>query len=128
MRTFYEEMRAWLNYLDVEGILGGRCTDTGDSSEYWPQQLVNQWLGYIDDAYSEIEPLKNTDPDTYKMLERHIRLESMMPRYMAIRYYIGSYSSSEQQKMKSEFAADCGDLGITKVREMGDISVLIGDW
>ncbi|MGN1077665.1 MAG: DUF4838 domain-containing protein [Candidatus Gallimonas sp.] len=128
MRTFYEEMRAWLNYLDVEGILGGRCTDTGDSSEYWPQQLVNQWLGYIDDAYSEIEPLKITDPDTYKLLERHIRLESMMPRYMAIRYYIGSYSSSEQQKMKSEFAADCGDLGITKVREMGDISVLIGDW
>lgn len=127
MRKMYEEVRTWLVHLDGEG-LGGRCSETGDSAEYWPQQLVQGWLDLIDRAYAEIEPLKETDPDKYALYARHINLESMMPRYMAIRYYPGSYTAMEQENMKRAFAADCVALNITHVREMAEISTLIGNW
>lgn len=127
MRKMYEELRTWLVHLDNEG-LGGRCSDTADSAEYWPQRLVAGWLDLIAEAYEEIEPLKETNPDKYEMYARHIKLESMMPRYMAISYYLGMYTSLQQDNMKQEFAEDCRELNITHVREMGAIDNLIGRW
>lgn len=127
MRKLYEEVRTWLVHLDNEG-LAGRCSDTADSAEYWPHRLVAGWLELVDEAYAEIEPLRQSDPEKYELYARHVKLESMMPRYMAISYHAGTYSSGTLETMRREFAADCGELNITHVREMGAISNLIGRW
>lgn len=128
MRKFYEELRTWLVYLDKEGLIGGKCSDSGDSSEFWPIGLLRQWMNYIDEAYEEIKPLQTSDPERYEQIADRINLESLMPRYMLISYYLLMFSSGEQQEMKQSFKSDCERLGVNKLSEGSDLSTLTGKW
>ncbi len=128
MRKFYEDLRTYLAYLDAEELLGGKTSETGVGASYWPLQLVQQWMGYVDEAYAEIEYLKDVDLDRYNKMHDHITLESLMPRYMLLSYYLSRFTSDEQAQMKESFKADCIKLNLTKLSESSDISKLIGTW
>ena len=72
--------------------------------------MLNEWLGYIDEAYESISHLEVSDPGLYKLLKDRITLESISPRYMIIELYSVYYSAEEYQEMLQSLKSRCNDV------------------
>ena len=89
---------------------------------------LEKTVGLIDEAYAAIEPLKVSNPDRYDVLAKHIKIESMFPRFALLRLYSGMYASTELYDLRTEFKADCQTLNITYVQEHTSIDTVFADW
>ncbi len=128
MRKMFNEMRAYLGELTSREGVGSKTGDLLDSATYWPIGLVDRWIGYCEEAKEEIAPLQQSDPEKHELFLDHITLESLMPRYMKLRFYNLSLGQKERTEMRSAFAADCRRLGVNKEAESTDIVGMIGKW
>ncbi len=97
MRQYYDELQAHLGYLAAENPvqINGYIREEIASLEYWPKETLQQWLGYIDEAYAAIEKYRDTDPERYAVLYKHILRESIFPRYAMLELHFGSYYADE---------------------------------
>ncbi len=131
MRKYYEELRVWMQSITqsgVHGITGSKHADWS-VAEYWPENLLEKWLGYIEQAKKEVEPLKQSDPELYQLIIDRITQESLTPRYMLLQFHSTThFSVNELAKAKSSFASDCRRLGVTRMAEGQDIELLISEW
>ena len=82
----------------------------------------------IDQAYQDIEPLRETDPERYATLYDRILVESMQFRYLMISIYYTEFSEAEILEMRNEFKYDFNRLGLTSYRESVDIAELWNEW
>ena len=123
MRKFYEDMRAHMKYLDKAGL-----TKDYFAAQNWPKELADRYLQYVEQAYKEIEKWKEEDQAYYRLLARHIKLESMTPRYWLLKYHSTKYTEDELRTMRREFAMDCRELNINRMEECRPIEELIGEW
>ena len=62
------------------------------------------------------------------MLEKHIRLESIFPRFALYRLYSGMYAATDLYNLRTEFKNDCKDFGITYVSETTSLDNVFADW
>ena len=112
MRVYYEEMVAHLEQLQVqypEVFYTARRTET-EKPEYWPLAKLQGWLDLCDQAYLAVEKYKNTDPELYQVLVKHIKIETLFPRFMICEYYSAYYTPEEKQAMRVSFYEDCTAL------------------
>ena len=112
MREYYELLIAHLEQLQVqypEVFYSARRTQT-EKPEYWPLAKLQGWLDLCDEAYLAVEKYKNTDPDLYAVLVKHIMIETIFPRFMICEYYSDYYSPEERQAMRVSFYEDCKAL------------------
>ncbi len=118
MRQYYDELQAHLTYLLYTNPTAfNRVTHAEIATiSFWPQQLLVQWLGYIDQAYQAIEKYQISNPTLYEALEKRIKIESIFLRYAQITLYSGSYPS-QLDEMRIAFKNDCEELGITQKAE-----------
>ncbi|MBO5215188.1 MAG: hypothetical protein J6B79_03280, partial [Clostridia bacterium] len=86
------------------------------------------WLGYLDEAYECIEPLKDTDPAKYGVLYKNILKESIFLRYAMLTIYQGTFSSEELYNERVAFKNDCMQVGIARVNEGGLLSAVYSTW
>ncbi len=130
MRKFFDELQAHLRYLEetYPAQINGNIYNNMENQEYWPQQLLERWLGYCDEAYAAIEKYKTEDPALYEVLYEHIKIETMFPRFALIRLHEGKYSDQVLYDMKVSFCNDARDLGITNQNEQGSIEVVFAAW
>lgn len=127
MRQYFDELRHWNNYLiENKGVSGNVGFDI-NQSEFWPRNLLMRWLGYIDDAYAAIEPLKQ-DSETYQKLFKRIKLESMGIRYLLIDNYESTFSNAEIMQMKMSFYNDFYEVGLSNYSEIDPIETLWNSW
>ena len=82
----------------------------------------------IEQAYKDIEPLRDSNPDRYAMLYDRILLESMQLRYLTLSIYYTEYSEAELMEARREFRYDFERLGLVTYRENGNINELWSDW
>lgn len=78
--------------------------------EYWPKEIMDNWMLMFEKAYDEIEYLKTVDPALYTKLEERICLESIQVRYLCEQVhgscsYVGN--GNTLQKDASRFGG-CG--------------------
>lgn len=130
MRQFFDEMQAWLVYLETEyyNELTGYIRDPIGQSRFWPQRMIEHWLELIDDAYASIEKYKKLDPDLYDSLHEHILLESIFPRYVMCTLHTGSMSADKLKEMRKRFYLDASELNITNVHEHLSLSGTYESW
>lgn len=117
MRKLYNETRVWLAHIAETdqykfGIAGASKLN---SRQYWPYRTLLQWLGYIDQAYKDIEHYKHTDLSLYDKLYDRITLESITIRYLLLNCY--SVRIDDSSKYAKELMNDCLALGITQAGE-----------
>lgn len=128
MRKFYDEMTAYLTYLqntdDLFNSDGNLITD----KKYWSAQMLNRWLDYIDEAYQAIEKYKTTDKDMYNRLHDHICLESLFPRFALLTNFSTYFSSSELKEQRVAFKDDCNKFQIERHKESATIDAIYSDW
>ena len=128
MRRFFDELRHWNNYLiEYKGVTGVVGFDI-NQADFWPQNLLERWLGYIDEAYAAIEPLQSSDADTYSKLHTRITLESMGIRYLLIDNYASGYSDQVIREMKYSFYNDFYAVNLSNYSELEPIDTLWNSW
>lgn len=128
MRQMFDEIRAYMAWLTATYNLPGTLYETIEVQEYWPKRLLDGWLQLIDEAYEKIEHYRTSDPEYYAVLERHIRLESLFPRFALIRLHAGSYSAPTYTEMQKTFRDDIVKFGITRNVEHGSFEDLFAEW
>jgi hypothetical protein len=118
MLTFFNSYRAHSTYnlsngyTDLSSILGYSC-----KAQYWPLSIINQCLGYIDDALDDIEYLKEINLESYQMYYDNIVTERVSLYYMIIELYSSAFSSSEYNEIVNTFIDDVQRLNIDYVSE-----------
>ena len=128
VRKYFESLRDYYAYLEQsQGLAGGIFTNLR-KAEYWPKNLVDTWMGYINEAYEAIEPLKTKDVDMYNKLYDRICKESLSVRFMLIDLHSSYYSATELLEMKYAWKADATRLKIGNLREELSITSLYTEW
>jgi len=126
---YYTLINTWYEYckenLDMRGTI---YFGIGDR-KYWPKELVDEFADILDRAKTKIEPLKDTDYETYEKLYDRIMHESLSTMYMKIAFYKEYYSTSEINQMIDDFEYYCGKFNIfCTVEGAMDIDSLIASW
>ena len=113
MRKFYDELVAHMTYVEsVYPNLNGDLYQTINLGEYWPQQLLQRWVTYTDQAFALIEKQKTSDPALYEAYYKNILTESMFPRYALLDLYSVRYSTNTRNKMRETLKSDCTTLSL----------------
>lgn len=72
------------------------------NKEFWPRASLLRWQGYLDEAKTEIADLAETDLQTYLKLIDRIDKESIMIRYLLIKFHGDYYTNTELYDKKVE--------------------------
>ncbi len=132
MRQYYEEMVSWETYLEskpeIYGLGGGVYQEIGSKAEYWPKQMLVNWLGQMDEAYKAIEKYQTSDPSLYKTLKKHILVESMFPRFALCNLHGNSYSPNELTEMRQSFKKDAESIGMVEHMEHYYLEAVYSSW
>ncbi len=116
IRTYFEELRTHVAMLKAaysfKGICGAGISSYEDR-KYWPEGVVYSFMQYIEQAYEDILPIKQTDSALYEKLYQRITTESLMPRYFSLRFYGQEMyaSDAEFEAAVAQFKADCRAVG-----------------
>ncbi len=129
MRRYFEELQLQLKHIETTyPEIGGSIYDNMAQARFWPKRMLDQWLGYIDEAYALAEPIKASDPAFYDALIKHIDLESIFIRYALATLHSGSYSSQTLAQMREGLKNDCTALNITMYSEKTSLSDIFLSW
>ncbi|MDR0426310.1 MAG: DUF4838 domain-containing protein [Clostridiales bacterium] len=128
MRTFYEELRTHMTYLENHLGMSGNLYVNVEEQAYWPKTLLDRWMGYVSESLAAAERLKATDPAAAEIIRRRVTLESVFPRFALIQLYPGKYSDRALLDMKTSFKADVQMLGINRVSEWVLIDTVFATW
>ena len=127
MRKLFDELRARFSYIENDLNIAMYIYVDLKNKNFWPEGLLVQWLGYIDDAYAAIEPLKEKDENTYYLIKDRLLLEGISYRFLLIHLYGATYyDATTLLQEKLQWKADCAYLGVNRVQEGG--TALIVDW
>ena len=132
MRDYYEQMIAWETYLESKpeqyGLAGNVYQEIGSKAEYWPKQLLMNWLSMMDDAYKAIEKYRTTDASLYKTLANHILIETMFPKYAICDLHADTFTSEEILERRLAFKKDAESIGMVEHMEHYFIDVKYAAW
>ncbi|MBR3864724.1 MAG: DUF4838 domain-containing protein [Clostridia bacterium] len=132
MHQLFNEYRAWARYqTDSLGYKGFRSVYYGAIKEaLWPQRMLERWISLTDKARKEIEIYKQSNPELYRKLDKHIAMESIAFRYLLVSLYSSKYEPTYLNSVKQTFANDAMNAGLTLVSSMNSqtIEKLLSQW
>lgn len=130
MYQFFSEIKMWSRHIENDDTneISGTIYEQIGLSKYWPRQLLSHWLDLVDQAYENIEPLKYTDSAKYEVLAKHIKIESIFPRYALLTLYSGYYDQETLVKLQKEFRYDCRGLNIQYTAQNTSLEELYTSW
>lgn len=123
MKDFFLSLRMHLRTLKSTDVM-----DSFDNANNFPLGLVRQWIKYCETAYGDLEAIKTSNPELYKVYYDNVVTESIMARHMLIKYYPGSVSPEQLKIEKSTFKEDCLRLNFTEHSQHNDINELLKDY
>ena len=133
MRKYFDEwrMQAIIQH-DVVGY-SGMDTIYRDvvKREYWPKQLLERWIGYMDKAMESIEVYKETNLMLYRQLYNHIAAERIDLYYLYVEIYSNEIDVTLKDSYKLLVRDDANNIGLKYFREnasRGAISLLWSSW
>lgn len=130
MRRYFDELQAHLRYLEAAypADVNGNIYNPMEQTKLWPSGTLRGYLKLIDEAYEKIEPLQKNDPERYEVLKKHIKLESIFPRFALLSLYSGTFAPTDLYNARLEFKGDCKDFDIVYVKEYTSIDTVFADW
>ncbi len=125
MKEFFFDMRAHVNLLsdaDFEGSLADEAN--------FPYAVCKRWSDYCNEAYELIDSLKTTNSELWSMYNDNIITESLLPRYMIIKWHDASIGmgSDALANYKKSFKEDCRRVGLTEWSQHESVEQIIGGW
>ncbi len=87
MWEYYNSLRSWLLYLQQNMSYSGKISFNTQQKDFWPVDVLQKFLAYIDEGLQAIEPLKETDPDRYTTLYDRLNREKIFPIWLMFTFY-----------------------------------------
>ena len=130
MRNYFEEWR--MQSIIQHDVVGYSGMDTiyrdVVKREYWPKQLLERWIGYMDKAMESIEIYKETNLTLYKQLYNHIATERIDLYYLYVEIYTNEIEETLKEQYKLSVRDDANNLGLKYFRENSNRGALTSLW
>ena len=122
MEEYYNQLRQWEMYLEANpdnGLGGGIYEEIGLTTkpDFWPKEMLEDWLALMDKAYKAVAYLELENPAEYAKFVKHIKIETMFPRFALCTIHETAYSKAEMLSMRAEFKKDGDELGLVDYAE-----------
>lgn len=113
-----------------ESITGGGIhSNQLTKTEVWPEGLIRHWMTMFEQAWQEIEGVKKTDPELWKVYDINLTAESFFPRFVLCTEYANSFTRTELMNLRTAFRDDflykCGNV---THKEHHTIDALFSTW
>lgn len=128
MQALFEEQRVWMRHLYTDLGASGSIGEDLATKAYWTVPQLEGYLKQIDQAYADILPLKESEPERYSRLYDRITLESLQFRYLLICAYPSEFTDAGLLAAKQAFRMDFERLGLISYAENTDVSNLWNSW
>lgn len=116
MSDFYQSFRIHSTHLEEHVFTTHGIYSNMTLPQYFPKDLLDQWLAYTEQAVKDISFYKYVDPTLYQMYYDHIAAERVSVQFLMIELYGDSYDQDYLLELKLQCKEDCTRLGISKVR------------
>ncbi|MBQ8658520.1 MAG: DUF4838 domain-containing protein [Clostridia bacterium] len=90
-----------------------------NKEEYFSKSVLVRWIDLFDKALSEVEYLKESDPDKYAVIEKMIKGERVAYDYTYFMIYRYKLPAAELVELCHTFLDDLEVAGVTRYREAG---------
>lgn len=95
----YNFIRTYYEYLEETKSLNGTVYfEHGEDPSFWPMEVIDTMLKYCDDALAKIEPLKESNPSRFTVLNNRIRRERLLPIFLMFRHYINQVPLDKREE------------------------------
>ncbi len=131
MLKWFNNYRAHAAVLETEefGFNGSRSIFFNSlRADFWPKGLLNDWIKMGNEALAEVEKIKDSEPERYKILNANIRLEMISPYYLMAMLHSSSLSDDTLQDYKYKVCSYASEFGIDYIAEHSTISGLFTEW
>ena len=128
MRKCFEALRTQFAYMEDVLNFSGDVFEPPLSKDLYPKGFLTTCLGYIDDAYQNIEYLNDKDRGEYDRVKKAIMLESLSFRYLLIEIYGSEYNTLILDQMKRDFRTDSQKTGVGRIAEHTYTTSLFASW
>lgn len=119
MKKFYNKLRR--HYATIQEIRGEYDVGIYDNTRYavkssWPLQVVEEFEGYIKEAYEAIDNAMISE-ETKVVIRQRVMAEELMCRWIRLTWYSTGYSKAEHEKLYAQFVEDCKYCGTMALQE-----------
>lgn len=128
-KQYFDFFRAYYEYLaETESINGSIWQEMG-KADFWPTEVVQQLMDYLDQCLADIEPLKETDSARWQLLNDRLRRERLTPIYMMFMFHMNELPHDKQVEYLADMKTYTKKYEILETRESArDITTLIEAW
>ncbi len=128
-KEYFDFFRAYYKYLaETQNITGSIWQEMGQE-EYWPTEVVENLISYLDKCLSDIEPLKAQNPDRWQVLNDRIRRERLTPIYLMFTLHMNELTKEQQAEYLADMKYYTKKYEILESKESArDIDTLIETW
>ncbi len=113
MYEMYTQMTVHTAYLkETYSKYGGMfgCETSTLKKEFWPKQLLVQWIDEFQEIYKTIEFLKTDNPEMWQEYYDRIRSEEASPLFIILSMYQAELDTSTLNEYKQRFKTITGEL------------------
>ncbi len=129
MNKFYNRLRAWLLYLQKNKDYSGKIMFNTCQEEFWPIDVLLEFIDLIDEGFAAIEPLKSTDPERYQVLYDRLKREKLFPEWVMFYFYQGYMDYETQVEYINDLEIYTEKYTILQSAEgVGNVSSMIAGW
>lgn len=128
MQELFTQEREWMTHIYADTDATGDIFEQMMDEKFWNYRQLQGYLALIDQAYADIETLRDSNPERYEQLYNRILIESMQFRYIMICLFSPAFEEAELLEEKRSFRTDFEHLGMASHAEWKDIKLLWDDW
>jgi hypothetical protein len=133
MMALYNETRVWLQYMGDQGWYSGLRSifnETHKKAEYWPRELLQNWLTYTENAMNKISYLKDSAPKAYTNTYKAIATERIYVEYLLYDLHRNDLKTANLTKLKAQLKDDILVVGMShfwELQEMPDFLNILSE-
>lgn len=83
----------------------------------WEKPMLESWYNQYQQALKQLDEIKESDQNGYKLAYKMVCAEMISPLYMLIKMYGNTYSPETLAQMKKDFKYYCGVSGINYYKD-----------
>lgn len=113
MKKFYDEYSTQMYNINKNLQQGKKVDSKIDINDTtFPFQMLQQWLGYIEQAKDAVKKYETENPSLYKKLIDRITIESISPRYIIWKCHENKFSTNDWKIFVESYNHDADMYGI----------------
>ncbi len=129
MNKFFNSLRAWFLYLQQNKDYSGKIMFETCQEQFWPVDILQKFIGYIDEGFQAIEPLKSTNPERYQLLYDRLKREKIFPVWLMFTFYQEYMDYETQVEYIRDLEIYTEKYAILQTAEgIGNVKEMIAGW